>query len=374
MNNPLHIELLSKLVSFKSVTPDGADAISYCFDFLQKLGFSCQELKFGNVTNLYAKFGDFEKNLCFAGHVDVVPAFGRWDTPPFVLTEKNNLLYGRGTNDMKGPLSACFAAIHDFITLSPTYFSLSVILTSDEEIMEGNGTKKVIDFLKSKGEKISACIVCESCSPRNAGEYIKIGCRGSLNVDLISIGPQCHVINGKTYGNHLHGFVEFLSYLSKIQLDEGGGDFPASDFELTSIDVGNNVRNIIPEKAIAKLNIRFNDLWNFEKLEKLISRKLPNNVNASFERFGCPFIGSKEKFIEFLSKSITKSIGISPKIGTLGGSSDALFIKELTNVVEIGSSISNAHISNEFISKDDMLKLRKIYFSIMNDFEEWNEM
>jgi succinyl-diaminopimelate desuccinylase len=141
----LHIKLLSDLVGFRTVTPYGKDAIDYCSKFLETLGFFCKKLSFGDVSNLYAKFGNFEKNLCFAGHIDVVPPVGDWSTDPFALTEKDGNLYGRGTNDMKGPLSSCFAAINDFITTEPsTNFSISIILTSDEEVMGEDGAKKVV--------------------------------------------------------------------------------------------------------------------------------------------------------------------------------------------------------------------------------------
>ena len=370
MNN-LHIKLLSNLVAFKTVTPYGEDAIDYCSDFLKNLGFECQKLNFGNVSNLYAKFGNFDKNLCFAGHIDIVPPLDGWNSDPFKLTESNGMLYGRGTNDMKGPLSAAFAAISDFINSEIPKFSLSVILTSDEEIMGDNGTKKVIEFLQKKSEKIDGCVLCESCSPKESGEYIKIGCRGSLNIDFKSTGAQCHVVSGKVFGNHLHDFAEFLSKFSKTKLDDGNSNFSPSDIEMTSIDVENTVRNIIPHTATAKFNIRFNDHWTFEKLEKLVTDLLSKNIIAKFERFGHPFIGSDIGFIEFLSNSINKSVGTKPEIGTSGGNSDALSISQLTNVVEIGSPISGAHIVNEFISISDMEKLRKIYFDIIKNFQKY---
>lgn len=363
----LHLKLLTDLVSFKTITPHGEDAIDYCADFLKNLGFNCQKLNFGNVSNLYAKFGNFDKNLCFAGHIDVVPPLDGWDSDPFTLTESNGLLYGRGTNDMKGPLSAAFAAISDFINNESPKFSISVILTSDEEIMGDDGTKKVIEFLQKNGEKIDGCVLCESCSPGQSGEYIKIGCRGSLNIDFKSKGDQCHVVSGNVFGNHLHDFVAFLSKFSQIKLDNGNSNFSPSNIEMTSIDVGNNVRNIIPHTAIAKFNIRFNDHWTFEKLEDFIKNLLPENITVEFERFGYPFVGSDLNFIEFLSNSIFETIAIKPTVGTSGGNSDALSISKLTNVVEIGSPISGAHIVNEFISISDMEKLRKIYFNIIKN-------
>ncbi|MDR3030761.1 MAG: succinyl-diaminopimelate desuccinylase [Holosporales bacterium] len=367
----LHIEILKNLVSFKSISPSDGGAMKYCQEILTSLGFDCIKLNFENVSNLYAKIGNFKKNLCFAGHVDVVPPLMGWDFAPFDLTPSNGKLYGRGTNDMKGPLASCFAAISDFLKSRKQDFSISVILTSDEEIMGDNGTKKVAEFLKEKQETITGCILCESCSPNKSGEYIKIGCRGSLNVNLTSIGKQCHVVSSNKFGNHIHDFIKLLSSLADCKLDYGNENFTPTNLEITSIDIENKVRNIIPPKASAKINVRFNDLWTFDKLEDFIKSQICNKVLCSFERFGFPFIGSDADFIEFLKNSIEKELGKAPEIGTSGGNSDAISIREITNVVEIGSPIENAHITNEYIDELDLIKLRKIYLNILKSFSSY---
>ena len=371
MQNELCLKLLSDLVAFKSVTPQGDEAIDYCEKFLKKIGFECNKLRFGDVSNLYAKIGNSEKNLCFAGHVDVVPPLDCWTSDPFVLTERNGLLYGRGTNDMKGGLSAGLSAIAKFLTNNNPNFSISVILTSDEEVMGKNGTNKVVEWLKSNDEKITGCILCESCSPAKTGEYIKIGCRGSLNIDFNFQGKQCHVVNGSKYGNQLHKFIEFLTQFSNTKLDDGNKNFTTSDIEMTSVDVGNSVRNIIAGKASAKFSIRFNDMWDFDKLETFIIDELPKNVSVHFERCGLPFIGTNEDFIDFLSKSIKTTLKIAPEIGTAGGNSDAQSLHKITNVVEIGTPIENAHIVNEFIAKEELEKLFNIYNGILCNFDNW---
>jgi succinyl-diaminopimelate desuccinylase len=361
-------KLLTDLVSFRTITPHGENAIDYCVAFLQNLGFVCQKLVFGNVANLYAKLGNTERNLCFAGHVDVVPPLDGWSSDPFILTERDGMLFGRGVNDMKGTLASCLAAISEFLEAKRPEFSLSVMLTSDEEIMGDNGTKRVVDFLKSRGEKIAGCVLCESCSPGASGEYIKIGCRGSLNVDFTSTGTQCHVVSGKLHGNHLHDFVDFLSRFAKTGLDHGNVNFAPSDIEMTSIDAGNGVRNIIPAVSTAKFNIRFNDEWTFERLEQFIRDATPSNVSVLFECFGYPFIGSNAEFVEFLAKAMRGVIGKAPEIGTAGGNSDALSIHDITNVVEIGTPIAGAHVVNECIPSADLLKLKRIYLSVMQSF------
>ncbi|MDR1034524.1 MAG: M20/M25/M40 family metallo-hydrolase, partial [Holosporales bacterium] len=236
----IHIDILSDLVKLETITPHGRPAINYCSQFLKTIGFQCFDLDFNGIANLYARFGNMEKNLCFAGHVDIVPPGGDWKMPPFVLTKKNGHLYGRGTNDMKGPLAACLAAVRDFCACNSHSISLSVLLTSDEEIMGENGTNRIVSFLLDNNEKLDGCILCESCCPHDvSGSYIKIGCRGSLNVDFLSRGAQCHIINGKICGNHLQKFLFFLNALLNEKLDSGTEKFPPSSMEITSIDVGN---------------------------------------------------------------------------------------------------------------------------------------
>jgi succinyl-diaminopimelate desuccinylase len=368
----LHVQILRDLVSFRTITPSGVDAIRYCSTFLKGLGFQCRELIYGDVSNIYARLGTFEKNLCFAGHVDVVPPHGPWKTEPFTLTEKDGIFYGRGTNDMKGPLSSALLAISDFVkTSGREKISISVLLTSDEEVMGRDGSMKVVKLLKNEGESITWAVLCESCSPGLAGEYIKTGCKGSLNVDITSNGRSCHVVNAKILGNPLHNLIGVLNELSGLRLDEGTADFTQSDIEITSIDTDNEIRNLIPRSATAKLNIRFNDLWTFEVLEDLIT-KVANGNDVSFQRFGSPTVCRNYKFINFLSRAICEIVGKSPEFGTIGGSSDAFFIKDITDVVEIGSSISEAHTENEFISAEDLIKLRNIYLNILNNFAEFS--
>ncbi len=370
MSNEL-LKILSDLVSFKTITPNGEEAIDYASGILSEIGFCCQKYIFDGVTNLYAKYGDSDKNICFAGHIDVVPPMDGWKTDPFSLEIIDNVLYGRGVNDMKGPLVSAIIAIKEFIKTKNPDFSISVMLTSDEEIMGDNGTKKLVEYLLSKNEKISLCILCESCSANESGEYIKIGCKGSLNVDLISTGDQCHVVNGKKYKNHLHRFISFLNEFILKQLDSGNDFFDPSDIEITSIDTNNNVRNIIPSKITAKLNVRFNNEWTFESLEKHIKTKLPKNIDCIFERFGTPFVGCSQDLINSLSKTLERINGTIPSIGTSGGNSDAVSIRNITQVVEIGSKIDGAHKVNESIEVEELYKLKDIYYAILKDSEHY---
>ena len=362
----MYIDILKKLVSFKSVTPNSDGAIEYCYKLLTSWGFDAHIYNYGPVSNLYAKYTIGNKNICMAGHVDVVPAIGSllltasehaWQYNPWELTENNGKLYGRGTNDMKGPLSAALAAIYYYINNNPKS-SISVMLTSDEEIMTDNGMKSLVKELIKNNEKIDYCILCESCSKGSSGEYIKIGCRGSLNIDLISHGEQCHVASGN---NHINKFMSLLNNLVNNDLNN------STVINITSIDVGNGIRNIVPLSAHAKLNIRFNNNWTHDSLEQYIISKLSNNIEYKFERFGYPFIGASIEYQNKLKYIIENTLNKSVEIGTYGGNSDALSIHNITEVVEIGSPLAQAHIVDEYITVEDMKKLYTIYKAILEN-------
>lgn len=364
------LNILANLVQCKSITPYDDGAIRFCADFLSQLGFSSKILTFNNVRSLYARLGSEGRNLCFAGHIDVVPPLDGWSSDPFKLSVRNGKAYGRGTNDMKGPLSACLSAVSDYIRANSDTASASVsfLLTSDEEKMGEYGTKSVVRFLKENNEQIDLCVLCESCSPYGAGDYIKIGCRGSLNADIRSQGEQCHVANALTVGNHIHNFVNILNDLCHQPLDNGSDNFEPSSLQITSLDsMQNTTRNIVPGFVEALFNIRFNDNWTFETLEQYILSKTVG-LQVEFERFGLPFIGCSMPITQSLQKIVSKVIGRIPEIGTKGGNSDALFIKEIANVVEIGAPLSEAHIIDEYIKLEDLEILKRVYSAILKTF------
>lgn len=369
MNTVRTLEILNELVSRKSITPDDGGIIDYCQSMLDGIGFQTRKLVFGDVTNLYARIGTTGPNLCFAGHIDVVPAIGSWSVSPFELTLKGDRVFGRGTNDMKGPLASALSAAESIILNEalPNDTSLSFLLTSDEELMGDYGTKKVVEFLKEKKEVINHCILCESSSIYGSGEYVKVGCRGSLNIDIKSEGMQTHVAMAPQLGNHIHNFIKLINNLITSNLDEGTSLFPPSSLQITSIDIGNNVRNIIPSLASTKLNIRFNDLWTQESLKEHILN-ISNGFILSFEHFGNAFVSSSPEFTDFLTDSILQTIGKKPYVGTEGGNSDALFIKDMCPTAEIGSPVVNAHIVNEYILLKDLQILYDIYSGIMKNY------
>ena len=361
------LEILRRLVACRSISPCDGGAIDCCAEFLQKLGFTCHVMQFGEIKNLYAKYGKGNRCLCFAGHVDVVPPFSEWNSDPFELVVSGDRVIGRGTNDMKGPLAAALKAISDTNLHDK---AISVMLTSDEEIMGDYGTNAIVDFLLDKKEKITGCVLCESCAKEAAGEYVKIGCKGSLSVDVNSVGSQCHVAIARYSGNCVNNLIHFLNKLLP-NLDDGNSNFEPSSAQVTYLNTPEiKSRNVVPNRATALLNIRFNDTWTFDSIENYIIEiaKQTHGIDIKFLRGQEAFIGSTDEWTNFLKRSITKAINKAPECGTYGGNSDAVFIRKLCPVAEIGAPIHNAHMSNEYITLSDLNKLYNIYRQIIDDF------
>lgn len=396
----LHIDLLRQLVSFGSVTPASVASMVFCQNLLKQWGFDTHIHQSGVVPNLVAYLQRGHRTLCVAGHLDVVDPGNNWDYNPFELTEHNGKLYGRGTNDMKGPLASALIAIKDFIQ-KPSNLSIMVLLTGDEEVMTDDGMKSLMSHVYQHHKSFYLGIIPESCSPGMAGEYIKMGCRGSMNVDVTSTYPQGHVAN--TSFNHLHHFINTVHKLVNFHIDAGNEVFNPSILQLTSIDVGNSTRNIVPSNISAKFNIRFNNVRTSDQIKSTIDKLIPGNIDREINVLSEPFIGCSLDWVEKLKIIMEYSlldysaIGTSnycnknycnkitnaevttrvfdnskmklkiPKItfGTFGGNSDAKTLHNYMNVVEIGSSLAQAHISNEFITIYDINKLRHLYYDLL---------
>lgn len=382
-----HIDLLRQLVSFRTVTPASIASIVFCQNLLKQWGFDTHIHQSGVVPNLVAYLPRGNRTLCIAGHLDVVEPGNNWDYNPFELTEHNGKLYGRGTNDMKGPLASALIAIKDFIQ-KPSNLSIMVLLTGDEEVMTDDGMKSLMNYVYQHHKSFYLGIIPESCSPGMAGEYIKMGCRGSMNVDITSTYPQGHVAN--TSFNHLHQFIDTINQLIKLPINTKQTKEQPSTIQLTSIDVGNSVRNIVPSNISAQLNIRFNGSRTSTELSNMISNvvKNLNNIKLVVETLSEPFIGCSLDWVEKLKTIMehsllnyltveTPNIGpptsnnnsklVIPTVtfGTFGGNSDAKTLHNYMNVVEIGSSLAQAHISNEFITIYDINKLRYLYYGLL---------
>ena len=277
MINP--IELTSELIRCESITPKSAGSIDLIISFLEPLGFNCKKVDVGEgtekVENLYARFGKSEPNICFGGHVDVVPTgdIENWSINPFGGEVKKGKIWGRGAADMKSGIAAFIASVSEFLEVNKDFNSLgsiSLIITSDEEGKAINGTKKVVDWLINKGESISGCIVGEPTNVNEMGDTIKIGRRGSYTGSLVVKGIQGHVGYPHLAENPINSLLKMLEPLSKIYLDDGTKEFQPSSVMITSIDVNNHASNVIPGEVKAKFNIRFNTLHSIDSLTAML--------------------------------------------------------------------------------------------------------
>lgn len=357
-----HIEILRNLVSFNTVTPAIIDIMFYCRTLFESWGGTVKIHQSGNVPNLVAYIGNSVRTLCIAGHLDIVEPGNNWQYAPFILTEKDGKLYGRGTNDMKGPLSAMLAAVHDFIQ-KPSDLSIMILLTGDEEVMTDNGMHSLMQYVTQFHKRFDLCILPESCSPDKAGEYIKIGCKGSMNIDISSHAPQGHVVN--VSNNHLHCFIDTVHKLINLHIDNGNDMFEPSKLQLTSIDVGNTTRNIVPSNISAEFNVRFNTARTSNQLKFMINELIPKNINRKINILSEPFIGCSVEWQNRLRNVVSRILNKPIKLGTFGGNSDAKTLHKYMDVVEIGSPLGQAHIADEFILKSELDKLRNMYYELI---------
>ena len=375
--NELHLS--KELIRFPSITPIDAGAISFLSKKLKKLGFNCKILEFKDkkskpIKNLYARIGNKRPNLCYAGHTDVVPPgnFQDWTVNPFKPTVKKNYLIGRGANDMKSSIACFVAAASKFLQKNRRFNgSISFLITGDEEGYAINGTKKVVDYLNKKKEKIDFCIVGEPTNPNKLGEMIKIGRRGSLSGKIEITGTQGHIAYPHLTNNPINTLVSICKKLKERKLDRGNKNFQPSNLEFTSINVDNKAHNVIPARAKAQFNIRYNNLYTSSSLKrkinsivKKISKKSKCKFKIDYIENGDAFLTKPEKNINMAKRIIKKITKVTPKFSTTGGTSDARFIKKISPCLEFGLVNKTMHKVDECVSLGDLKKLTKIY----NDF------
>ncbi len=377
------LQLSKDLIKFPSITPKDAGAISFLSKKLKKLGFNCKILEFKGkgskpIKNLYARIGKKGPNFCYAGHTDVVPPgnIKDWTVNPFKPTVKKNYLIGRGSNDMKSSIACFVSAVSRFLrNKKKLNGSISFLITGDEEGYAINGTKKVVDYLRRKKEKIDFCIVGEPTNPNKLGEMIKIGRRGSLSVKIEIIGTQGHIAYPHLSNNPINALVAICKKLKEKKLDKGNKNFQPSNLEFTSINVDNKAHNVIPARARAQFNIRYNNLHTSSSLKK----KINSIVKKFCKKFKCKykidFITNGEAFLTkpgktiFMAKKIIKKITkINPKFSTTGGTSDARFIKKISPCLEFGLVNKTMHRVDECVSISDLKKLTKIYNNILVEY------
>jgi succinyl-diaminopimelate desuccinylase len=367
--------LAAALIRRPSVTPKDEGALDLVAAELQKLGFDCRRLAFGDIHNLYARRGDGRPNLCFSGHTDVVPAgvAEAWTFDPFSATIRNGVLCGRGAVDMKGAIAAFIAAAQRFIDERGRDFtgSISLLITGDEEGEAVNGTRKVLDWLGECGEAIDACLVGEPTSAQQLGDMIKIGRRGSMTGRLTVHGVQGHTAYPHLADNAAHRLVTMLHALTTAELDRGSEHFQPSTLQVSTIDIGNPASNVIPATAQAVFNIRFNDCWTSEKLEHWLRERLDEaggRYALETSVSGESFLVAPGRLSDRLAEAIRRVTGRTPELSTTGGTSDARFIQAHCPVAEFGLVGQTMHKVDERVALSDLAALTAIYHTFLELF------
>jgi succinyl-diaminopimelate desuccinylase len=374
------IELARAMIRCNSVTPTDGGAQNVLKTALEGLGFDCELVTFSDdgapdVQNLYARLGDSGPNFCFAGHTDVVPIGDddAWVVDPFGAEVKDGTLYGRGAVDMKSAI-ACFAdAASQFLEAHKGDFggSISFLITGDEEGPAINGTKKLLAWAQDKGESWDACVVGEPTNPKDIGEMIKIGRRGSLNGKLTVYGVQGHTAYPHLADNPIHRLAKMVDALTAAELDQGSNHFQASTLQFSTIDVGNPATNVIPARASATFNVRFNDLHTSANVEAWAREKL-DGIGGDYDLdiyvSGESFLTPPGRLSDILAGAVKAVTGKDPDLSTTGGTSDARFIKDYCPVAEFGLVSQTMHKANESVAVEDIQTLTKIYLNVLENF------
>jgi len=377
------LQLARELIKFPSITPIDAGVMKFLEKKLKKLGFKTKILEFKEkgfkpVKNLYARFGANGPNFCYAGHLDVVPPgnLKDWTINPFRPSIKKGHLIGRGANDMKSSIAAFVSAVSTFLSKNKKFNgSISLLITGDEEGDAVNGTKKVVDYLKRKKEKINFCLVGEPTNPNKLGEMIKIGRRGSLTGKLTIFGLQGHVAYPHRANNPATTIIKILKKLKEIKFDRGTKDFQPTNLEVTKIKIDNKADNVIPAIAESTFNIRFNNRHSstsiksrLNKIFNKITKKNKSKYKIEYRVSGEAFLTKANKTTFMIQKTIKKFTKIKPKLSTTGGTSDLRFIRKISPGLEFGLVGKTMHKVDEAVSLKDLKNLTKIYQNILQNY------
>lgn len=373
------IALAQQLIRCPSVTPADAGAIGVLADALEGLGFTCHRISSDEnggpaIENLYARLGTEAPNFAFAGHTDVVPAgdTAAWKDDPFSGVVKDGRLHGRGAADMKGALAAMVGAISRYLEeAGQPKGSISLLITGDEEGKALNGTRSLLAWMNSNGEKVDACVLGEPTNPDTLGTTIKIGRRGSMTGRLTVRGTQGHVAYPHLADNPLPRLVKLLAALTALKLDNGTEHFDPSNLEIVSIDVGNTASNVIPASGRAVFNIRFNDTYNSKSLEALLRKTLDEaggGYELEFDLTGESFLTPPGALAAMVATATEDVTGLRPAYSTTGGTSDARFIHRHCPVVEFGLVGQSMHKIDENVAVADVTALTEIYQGVLERY------
>ncbi|HZV55252.1 MAG TPA: succinyl-diaminopimelate desuccinylase [Rhodocyclaceae bacterium] len=367
------LELARRLIALPSVTPTDAGCLDQIADRLRPLGFVLERMDSNGVCNLWARRGQGQPLVCLAGHTDVVPSgpLEQWHSDPFVPTERDGRLYGRGAADMKSSLAAFVVAVEEFVANRPDHVgSIAFLLTSDEEGDAVDGTVRVVETLKARGEAIDCCIVGEPTSVDRLGDTIKNGRRGSLSARLLVKGIQGHVAYPEKVKNPIHLAAPVLAELAATRWDEGNEYFPPTSFQISNIHAGTGATNVVPGTLEVLCNFRFSTASTVESLQGRVHALLDRHgleYEIQWTIGGSPFLTPRGRLVQVLVDSVGAVTGIEPSLSTSGGTSDGRFIADICpEVVELGPVNASIHKVDEHITVADLEPLAAIYCAALD--------
>jgi succinyl-diaminopimelate desuccinylase len=368
------VELACQLISRNSVTPADAGCIDLLCGYLEPLGFECEKISMGGVDNLWARRGAAAPVVCFAGHTDVVPTgpLDQWHTEPFTPTIKEGMLYGRGASDMKSSLAAFVVAIDEFIRQHPDHpGSIAVLFTSDEEGPAVDGTVRVCEALRDRGETLDYCIVGEPTAVDKLGDMIKNGRRGSLSGMLTVKGVQGHVAYPQLAKNPIHLVAAAIAEMAETTWDNGNEYFPPTTWQISNFNAGTGANNVVPGDAHVKFNFRFATASTLESLQTRVHGILDRHgvpYDLEWRYDGRPFLTPKGDLVAAVAKAIKTVTGLTTELSTTGGTSDGRFIADICReVVECGPTNATIHKINECIRVEELEQLPQIYLHTLKN-------
>jgi succinyl-diaminopimelate desuccinylase len=366
------LDLTRELIARKSVTPADAGCQALIAARLAKCGFRGEDASVNGVTNLWARRGTSRPVVCFAGHTDVVPTgpLEQWHTDPFVPAVRDGKLYGRGAADMKSSIAAFVVAAEQFVAERPGHAgSIALLITSDEEGPSVDGTARVVERLRQRGETLDYCIVGEPSSAEALGDMVRIGRRGSLSAKLVVHGVQGHVAYPDQVRNPIHLLAPALAELAATEWDRGNEDFPPTSFQVSNLNAGTGAENVVPGSALMLCNFRFSTASTEASLRarfEEVLRKHRVDCTVTWTLGGKPFRSSKGRLVEAVRRSVQAHAGRTPQLSTAGGTSDGRFIIDICpEVVELGPVNASIHKLNEHIELAALELLPKIYLDTL---------
>src|SRR5262245_20972598 len=366
------LRLTRDLIARRSITPKDEGCQTLLGERLARLGFKVEPVRRGEVTNLWARRGSAAPLLCFVGHTDVVPTgpLDQWTSDPFVPTEREGKLFGRGAADMKTSIAAFVVAVEDFLAKQPSHKgSIALLITSDEEGPAVDGTVKVVELLKNRGERIDYCLVGEPTCVAKLGDTIKNGRRGSLSGTLRVKGVQAHIAYPHLGKNPVHQVAPALAELAATEWDKGNDSFPPTTWQISNIHGGAGADNVTPNDVEIRFNFRFGTASAADGLKRRVHAVLDRHkleYKLDWTLGAAPYLTPRGKLVEALSAAIRDVTGAPPEVSTTGGTSDGRFIAEIcSEVVEFGPVNAPIHKLNEHIDLAAIEPLREIYLRLL---------